>query len=961
MQLRKFFVALLLLVGAVASPLAVAQEMQPLPIDPKVKMGVLPNGITYIIRQNSEPKGRANYYIAQKVGSMLEEEHQLGLAHFLEHMAFNGTKNFPGKNLISFLERIGCRFGADLNAYTSFDETVYTIMDAPTNIGNEVIDSCILILHDWSNNIELDSLEIEEERGVIHEEWRARNNAGTRTITALLPKVYPNSLYGNRMPIGTMDVVLNFPHSAIRDFYHKWYRPDLQGIIVVGDIDPDYVEGKIKEYFADIPAPQNAAKRVYEPVPDNKEPISALVTDKESTSTQIMVFYKQEVMPQQMRGTIVEVMLNYMNAVVSRIANERFEAISKKPNAPFLGAGLSYGDYFVARTKDALSLFAATKDGHTEEALKGLATELRRIAQHGFLESEYKRAKRAILTAYENAYNERGKRSNGSYIEEYKTYFLEGGYIPGIEMEKQIIEQLAEAVTLDQINSYIQSLITDGENLVVAVTGPEKEGISYPKEEQLASIYLDAYKQDVEPLEEEVSDEKLIDKELPGGKIISEKKNQKFGATELKLDNGITVYLLPTDYQDDVIRMRGVTEGGGRLYYNNEADILNSKILNGVLHIGGLGKFDELALDKVLTGRSASVSLSVSDYTTSVYGNSTVRDFETMMQLTYLYFTDIRADQQAYEVYKQKLIDQMKMAERNPMSSLGDSLASLLFDYDLEHRPLKIEDFEKISYTRALDMARERVASADGFQFFFVGNINPEEVKPLIAKYLGSLPKGVATPKMDRTKEKTPRKGVKTLAYTKPADTPTAMTVDILHAPIQYNLKNVLIGEIFGGVLDQVLVASIREREGGTYSPMSSISVDEYPESVISAQVFFISDPDKAQSLNKVVYEELDKLVKEGVPQAYVDKTVTNMKKVYDENLRKNGYWMNVLVNYNFFDKNNHDNYLKTLESISVKDVQKAIATLMKAGNRLELYFAAVPEGEVASIDRAAGKEKGCI
>lgn len=944
MQLKRLFISIALLVGMLLPQLAVAQNIEKLPIDPAVKMGVLPNGLTYIIRQNSEPKGRANYYIAQKVGSILENEQQLGLAHFLEHMAFNGTKNFPGKNLISFLERIGCRFGADLNAYTAFDETVYTIMDAPTDLGNEIIDSCILILHDWSSNIELDGNEIDEERGVIHEEWRSRNNAGIRTLTALLPKIFPDNLYAHRMPIGTMDVVLNFDHSAIRDFYHKWYRPDLQGIIIVGDIDPDYVEGKIKEYFADIPAPKDPAERFYVEVEDNKEPINALVTDKENTSTQVMVFYKHDVMPKEIDGTIVDAMIDYMNAVVGRIFNERFEAISKKPNAPFLAAGLNYDKYIVAHTKDALSVFAVAKDGQAEDALKAIAKEVRRVDQHGFLQSEYDRAKKAVLKAYEDMYNERGKRSNGSYIEEYKTYFLNGGYIPGIEMEKMFIEQIANNLQLEQINQYVKELITDDQNLVVAVTGPEKEGIAYPKEEELSTIYLQAYNQDVEALKEEASNTELLDKNLiKGGKLLSEKKDNKFGATELKLDNGITVRILPTDYKDDEIRMRGITEGGLRLYYNNDNDILNAKLVNQVIDLGGLGAFDELALDKALTGYSASASISVADYTTSVYGSSTVKDFEKMLQLTYLYFTDIRTDQQAYDVFKQKMIDQLKMAERNPMSSLGDSIASLMFDYDLEHRPLKVEDFDKVSYERMLQMARERLASADGFNFFFVGNIDIEAAKPLIVKYLGSLPKGKATPKMDRTKEKMPRQGMKTMAYTKEADTPTAVTMDILHAPYTYNLKNTLVAEILNGVLDQVLVASIREREGGTYSPSAYATLEKDPKNTLTTQVFFISDPDKAQSLNKVVFDELNILAEKGVDQTYVEKTVTNMKKVYNENLRKNGYWMGVLARYYFFDENFHDDYMKTLESIAAKDVQEAVKALLKANNRLELYFKALP------------------
>ncbi len=946
MQLRKLFVSLVLLVGILLPQLSFAQQLQQLPIDPAVKMGTLPNGLTYIIRKNSEPKGRANYYIAQKVGSILENEDQLGLAHFLEHMAFNGTKNFPGKNLISFLERIGCRFGADLNAYTAFDETVYTIMDAPTDMGKEVIDSCVLILHDWSSNIELDSKEIDEERGVIQEEWRSRNNANTRTITALLPKLFPNNIYAKRMPIGTMDVVMHFPHKAIRDFYHKWYRPDLQGIIIVGDIDPDYVEGKIKEYFADIPTPTNAAKREYVEVADNKEPIGALVTDKENTSTQVMVFYKHDPMPREVKGSIAGLVMDYMNVATQYIFNERFEAISKKPNAPFLGAGVSIDNYFVSQTKDAFAIYASTKDGASEEALKAIAKEVRRVDQHGFLPSEYDRAKRAILKSIENQYNERGKRKNGSYIEEYKNYFLQGGYIPGIEMEKTLYEQIANNFTLEQLNEYVKGLITDGENLAIAITGPEKQGIAYPKESEIANVYLNAFNKDVEALKEEVSNQELISKPLKGGKIVAEKKNTKYGATKLTLNNGINVFILPTDYKDDEIRMRAITEGGSRLYRANDNEILNTKIINSVVGLGGLGQFDELALQKALTGRSASVGLSVADYTTSLSGSSTKKDFETLLQLTYLYFTDIRTDKQAYDVFKQKTIDQLEMAKRNPMSTLSDSIVKLLFNYDVEHRPLKAEDFNVISYERALNMARERVASADGFNFFFVGNINIDEAKPLIEKYLGSLPKGKATQKMDRTKEQLIRKGKNELAYQKTSDTPTAVTLDVLHTPYKYDLKNILTTEILNGILDQVLVASIREREGGTYSPSAGASLEEFPINQAMVQIYFISDPEKARNLNKVVFDELNLLDKNGINKSYFEKTVTNMKKVYQENLRSNGYWLGNLVNYNFFGKEHHDNYMKTLDSITPNDVHNLVKALVKSGNQSTLYYTALPEAK---------------
>lgn len=940
MQLKKFWLSLTLVLAMLAPQVMKAQQLQPLPIDPEVRMGVLPNGLTYIVRKNSEPKGRANYYIAQKVGSILENDNQQGLAHFLEHMAFNGTKNFPGKNLISFLERIGCRFGADLNAYTAFDETVYTIMDAPTNEGKDIIDSCILILHDWSNNITLDDKEIDEERGVIHEEWRSRNNADLRTMTKMIKETMPGNKYANRMPIGTMDVVLHFPHKAIKDFYHKWYRPDLQGIIIVGDFDPDYVVAKLKEYFKDVPKPVNPAERYYVPVADNDTPIASVATDKESTQTRVQVMYKHDPLPRNEKATIIGVMDNYMQSIATSIINERFEEIAQKANAPFIAAGAYDGDFMgIARTKEALTFVAITNDGGAEKALTSLAQEIHRLREFGVLPGEYERAKINLLKQYENLYNERAKRSNTAYTEEYKDYFIHGGYIPGIALEKQLMEQIAAAVTPQQVSEYIKEMITTGKNLVITVTGPEKKNIKYPSKAELIKLYTTTFAKPVAPLKEEVSNTKLLDKEPTGGQIVSEKTDPTFGVTELKLSNGITVYIKPTEFKDNSISMRGITEGGYGLYNKTPNDILNSKVINDYALVGGLGKFDKIALGKALTGKSAGCTLNIAKFTTSLSGSSTKEDLETMLQLAYLTFTDIRKDQQAFETEKQKSLDMLKMQERNPLFSLGDSMIKLIYNDAPDKTRLKVEDYQRINYDRILQMTRERLASADGFKFFFVGNVDLATAKPLIVKYLGSLPKGKATPKMDRTKDDKMRTGTKTMNVTKETDTPMAITMDILSSPAKYDLKNMLKAEILNGVIDQVLIASIREREGGTYSPQASVGVNEYPVQQYVIMVQFFSDPQKAKYLNDIVYKEFNNIATNGIPQVYFDKTVTNMKKVYAENQRSNGYWLGQLVSYYFFNKDFHHTYETTLNSITPKDIQNVISEIMKSNNRLELFF----------------------
>lgn len=939
MQLKRFAFAAVLFVASLFSVAAFAQQLEPLPVDPAVRMGTLPNGLTYIVRHNANPKNRANYYIAQKVGSILEEDSQRGLAHFLEHMAFNGTKNFPDKKLIGFLERIGCRFGADLNAYTAFDETVYTIMDAPTDRGNGIIDSCLLIMHDWSNSISLVDKEIDEERGVIHEEWRSRDNAGMRTLTAILPKIFPNNKYAVRLPIGTMEVVDNFKYKEIHDFYQKWYRPDLQGIIVVGDIDPDYVVAKIKEFFAKVPAPKNPAERYYVEVEDNEKPIVAIATDKEATTTSFKAIYKHDVLPKEMRPTIMGMMYNFMDQVVSQVINERFEEMTKKSTSPFINAGGAGADYMgIAKTKKALHFVAIPKEGELIPTVQALATEIHRLKEHGITQSEYDRARTNILKSYETMFNERNNAKNTAFCEEYKDYFLNGGYIPGIEVENQMIKALAQQITPAVINEFFKEVITDGKNLIITVEGPQKEGLKYPTEAELLKIYETAFAQPVEAKKEEVSDTKLINKDIKPGKITKEKKNQKFGATELTLSNGVKVFLKKTDFKDDEIRMTSVSHGGTRLY-TSAADIKNAKIVNDVIGIGGLGKFDATALGRALTGRRASAHASVGGYTSGVSGSSSKEDFETMLQLVYLYFTDIRKDEDAFLTFKNNTIEQLKMKERNPLASLGDSISVLLYQNNPLFKSLTIEDMEAVSYDRALAMARERFANAGGFHFYFVGNFDEATVKPLIEKYLGGLPKGTPVKKMDRSKEPDSRNGMKTMVVKKEMETPTGVVLDFLKASAKYNLKEELTSQILSGVLEQTLIASIREREGGTYSPSTGTELSDFPKPQVAAYVQFFCDPERAEQLNKIVYDELNAIVKNGVNKEYFEKTVLNIQKRHGEVVRENGYWLNNMKEF-FFEGNNWvDGYEATLSSITTKDVQDMLGRIMNSGNRLELYF----------------------
>ena len=624
-----------------------AQPMQQLPVDKNVRIGKLDNGLTYYIRHNALPEKRAEFYIAQKVGSILEEPQQRGLAHFLEHMAFNGTKHFPGDEtglgIVPWCETKGIKFGTNLNAYTGVEQTVYNISNVPTENIN-VIDSCLLILHDWSNAINLADKEIDKERGVIREEWRSRNSGMLRIMTDAQPTLYPDSKYADCMPIGSIDVINNFPYQDIRDYYAKWYRTDLQGIIIVGDINVDEIEAKLKKVFADVKAPVNPAERIYYPVADNQEPLIYIGTDKEVKNPSVNIFFKQDATPDSMKNTIAYYATNYMVSMAMNMLNNRLNELAQTANPPFTSAGAGYGEFFLAKTKEAFSLSASSKIDGIDLAMKTVLEEAERARRFGFTATEYERARANYMQAVESAYNEREKTKSGAYVNEYVNNFLDKEPIPGIEFEYMLVNQMAPNIPVDAINKFMQRLITDN-NQVVLLAGPEKESVKYPSKEEIAALLREMKSSDLKPYEDKVSNEPLISEDIKGGKIVSEQTDDTFGTTTLTLSNGVKIIIKKTDFKADEIRMKGVSLGGSSLFPDSE--IININGLDAV-SVGGLGNFSAVDLEKVLAGKKASVGYGIGDKTETVNGSCSPKDFETMMQLTYLTFTAPRRDDDAF-------------------------------------------------------------------------------------------------------------------------------------------------------------------------------------------------------------------------------------------------------------------------------------------------------------------------
>ena len=917
---------------------AVAQQMQfpPLPVDKNVRIGQLDNGLTYYIRHNKLPENRAEFYIAQKVGSILEEPQQRGLAHFLEHMAFNGTKNFPGDDkglgVIPWCETVGIKFGTNLNAYTSIDETVYNISNAPID-RTGVLDSCLLILHDWSNYILLKDDEIDKERGVIREEWRSRNSGMLRVYTDLLPTIYQGDKYADCMPIGSIDVINNFPYKDIRDYYHKWYRPDLQGIVIVGDIDVDTVEAKLKAVFADVQKPVNPAERTYYPVTDNKEPIVAIGTDKEVDDPSIEIYFKQDATPDSEKNNVGYLASQYMTSMISSMLNARLSELVQSANPPFTRASSYYSDFFVAKTKEAFALSASSKADGIETALKTLLQETERARRFGFTESEYARARANYLQSLESAYNEREKTKHGSYVREYVQNFLNGEPIPGIEAEYAMMNQLAPNIPLQAMNMVMQQLVPDS-NQVVIIAGPAKEGLKYPTKEEVINLLKGMKDLDLQAYVDKVSDEPLMKEAPKGGKIISEKEGDIYGSTKLVLSNGVTVYVKKTDFKADEIRMKGTSLGGKSIFPDKDA--LNFAVMDNVIAVGGLGNFSQVDLTKVLAGKKVSVNAGLGATTENVFGTCSPKDFETMMQLTYLTFTAPRKDAEAFESFKNRMKAQLESAQANPLSSINDSLQKAMYNNHPRVVMMKPEMVDQIDYDRILEMYNDRFKDASDFTFYFVGNIDLETAKPLIAEYLGALP-AINRKETFKDTKMSIRKGVYKNEYAKEPQTPTATIVFLYSGKAPYTLKNDILLSFATQVLDMVYTEEVREKEGGTYGVNCFGDLQKYPKEQLLLQIVFQTDPAKKDKLAGIVVDELKKLAAEGPSDVHLQKVKEYMLKKYADNQKENGYWMNNLNDYFYYGMDMTEGYTDIVNSITAKDIQKFVSDLLKQGNEIEV------------------------
>ena len=935
MNLRKQLSALLLML--VCASAAIAQQM-PIPMDPNVRVGKLENGLTYYIRQNNYPEGQANFYIAQKVGSVIEEENQRGLAHFLEHMCFNGTEHFPGNGVVKYLESIGVKFGTDLNAYTSIDETVYNIDNVPVNVAG-AIDSCLWILHDWAGALLLEDEDIDKERGVIHEEWRQRNTASQRLMEAVSLEMYPGNPYGARFPIGTLEVIDNFPYQALKDYYEKWYRPDQQAIVVVGDINVDNVEAKIKSIFADLRMPENPAERPYYEVDDNKEPIIAIAQDKELQNGNVYIFAKHDAIPTEFKNDMQYLLIDYVKAMFYQMMGGRLGELSMNPDAPFVQAAIYDEEFFLAKTKGAVNGYVVPKGGMTMEATATLYREMLRAQRHGFTETEYVRARAEYLSSLESAYNERDKVKSQSYCKQYVRHFIDNDPIPGIENEYAIMNQIVPNIPVAFVNQYVQSLMSDS-NLVVMAMLPEKEGFANPTKEEMAELIATVYDEDITAYVDQVSNEPLIAEEPVGGKVVKVKENGPYGYKQYTLSNGATVLIKATDFKADEITLRAVSKGGKALY--DECEYINLSEVVDVVKNNGLGNFNTTELQKVLAGKKAGVAPFVNMYTEGVSGGSTPKDFETLMQLTYLQFTAPRLDAEAFATYKSKVKAMLENQGMNPNTAYNDTIVSMLYNNNPRALSLKVDDVDKIDDTRILEIYKERFANASDFTFIFTGAIDETIALPLIEKYIGSLPATGDKAEKFRDAKLDIQKGKHQNIFEKQMATPSANVFIAYSGKAKYTIKNQLLMSLTKQILDIIYTEEIREKEGGTYGVGVAGNLNDVPKESAVLQIMFQTDPELREKLTGMAINLLNKYAVEGPRQQDLDKVRDYMLKKFAENQKENNYWSTLMYNYTLTGFDGSKNYENVLKSITTNDLKKFAKKLIKQGNVIEVSMVGV-------------------
>ena len=855
----------------------------PMPVGPGVTVGQLENGLQYYIRENSEPANRAEFSLVVKVGSVVEDEDQLGLAHFLEHMAFNGTENFEKQELIDFMESIGMRMGADLNAGTSFDETRY-MLQIPTD-SPEVMANTFQILEDWAHGLTLDPEEIDKERGVIIEEWRLRRGAAARIQDEQFPVLLRDSRYAERSPIGTVESLETFEHEALRRFYRDWYRPDLMAVIAVGDFDGAEVEALLIEHFEGISAPENPRERVEYSVPDHDETLFTIATDEELTSTSVAVYHMLALDEQETIGGYRQ---QLVEGLYNGMLNLRLGEIARNPNPPFLGAGSSKGS--LVRSKGAYLLSANVPEDGIERGLEVVFTEAERVARFGFTASELERQKIDVLRGIERAYTDRANRGSASYAAEYSRAFLDDEPIPGIEYEFELYKRFIPEITLTEVNQIGSEWIRP-QNRVVVVTGPEKEDLDMPSEEALLAVLTGVADMEITAYEETVIDQPLL-AEIPEGSTVVGTREFAEDIVEWELGNGVRVALKPTDFREDQVLFQGFSPGGTSLASDEEW--IPASSATALIQGGGLGPFNTTDLRRVLTGKVASARPFISSFEEGVTGSGSPQDLETMFQLIYMTFTAPRADPEYFEVFNTRNRTSLQNRDASPAVAFNDAINRIMTQDALRSRPVTVETLDHTDLGGSLAFYQDRFEDASDFTFIFVGNIDLDVMRPLVERYLGGLPSTNRVETWRDLGERPPRGVIEEIV--RKGLEPQSQTRLFFTGSIDYGDRSQRLGiAVMTSVLETRLREVLREELGGTYSVSVGSSFSWRPAGQYRLSISFGSDPERADELLAAVYEEVDRLKNSPPDEAEVNDVLEAQRRAWETNQESNSWWLSVL------------------------------------------------------------------
>ena len=934
MKLRKLFVAVALLTSSFAS----AQQMQmpTIPVDKDVRIGHLDNGLTYYLRYNNMPEKKANFYIAQRVGSLQEDDSQQGLAHFLEHMAFNGSEHFPTGTMTEYLQSIGVQYGRSLNAYTSIDRTVYYIADVSTE-RQSALDSCVLVLRDWSSGITATAEEIEKERDVIHNEYRMRTAPTSRMQERALPTLFSGSKYGYRMPIGKMEVVDNFKPEELVAYYKKWYRPDNQALVIVGDIDLDHTEAEIKRLFSDIVVPADAAQVELVPVPDNDEAIYVAEKDKEQPYSLLMLSMKRDPVPAELKNTMAYLVTDYLGTMVSTMLNNRFSELSQQPECPFLQAFAQDGNFMqMAKTKDALMLIGVAKEGQDVEMLQTITREARRAHDFGFIATEFARTKAEYLSQLEKAYSNREKRKNEEYANEYIENYLESDPIPSMEDYYQTMTMLAQQLPFEVVNQYAQQIISvDDKNLVCLNMEQEKDGKTYVTPEAMKQAVEGVRAEQLTAWVDNVKEEPLISEMPQKGQIVSETENATLGYKELTLSNGARVQLKKTDFKDDEVILRAEAKGGMSLF--GDADWMNLQLIEAAISYSGLGNFSKTELDKALAGKQASVSTSVGDDYHAISGHSTPKDLETLFQLVYLTQTNINKDVKSVASFVNQMQTVLANKSLNHQLVYNDSVESVKNCHNRLYMMPELDDFKQFDYDRTLEMAKQLFGQGGQFTYTLVGNFDEQQARELAEQYLAALPTGKPVEVKD---VRTLFSGENVCRFEQQMETPQAMTTEIWRTgKVDYTLENSVAISAAAQILTRVFDRTIREEESAAYSVGARGGIDIACGTaylMLTAQA--PTNPDKQQ----IAQDLMIKFVKEAAEKV-TDEDLNTVREIMlqqaQDNNRENRHWVSVIDDWNSYGVDVQTDYVKTVNALTTAKIQQLIASILEAGNHAEIVM----------------------